>query len=224
MSEEVSEQTEQDAQAAELESASAPTSAPASPPASASSKTHIVTAVKLRYNPKAYWFDPVLSSYKAGDHVLVDTERGREIGLVTNPAVQVTEKQVKSLKTPLKPVIRALGENDFDRVDELDAKGRAAMPIFRQLIAKHALDMKPVSVEYLFSGDKAVFYFSSDERVDFRDLVRDLASQFHIRIDMRQIGVRDEARILGGLAHCGEEICCARLGGEFQPVSIRMAK
>jgi cell fate regulator YaaT (PSP1 superfamily) len=183
-----------------------------------------VVAVKLRYNPKDYWFDPALSTYETGDHVLVDTERGREIGLVTNPAITVTDEQIKALKTPLKPVIRALSEADYDRIDELDAKGRAAMPTFRELIEKHKLEMKPVSVEYLFSGDKAVFYFSNDERVDFRELVRDLASHFHIRVDMRQIGVRDEARILGGLAHCGEELCCARLGGEFQPVSIRMAK
>jgi len=188
------------------------------------SKVQTVTAVRLRYNPKPFWFDPVFSTYKTGDHVLVDTERGREVGLVVDGALEVTEKQIKDLKTPLKPVIRVVTEADFDLIDELDAKGKAAMPIFRELIEKHQLDMKPVSVEFLFTGDKAVFYFSNDERVDFRDLVRDLASHFRIRVDMRQIGVRDEARILGGLAHCGEELCCARLGGEFQPVSIRIAK
>jgi cell fate regulator YaaT (PSP1 superfamily) len=183
-----------------------------------------VVAVKLRYNPKIFWFDPALSTYQTGDHVLVDTDRGREIGLVVDGALEVSKKQVKELKSPLKPVIRALDENDFNKLDELDAKGREAMPVFRELIEKHGLDMKPVSIEFLFSGDKAVFYFSNDERVDFRELVRDLAAHFHTRVDMRQIGVRDEARILGGLAHCGEELCCARLGGEFQPVSIRMAK
>ena len=188
------------------------------------SKGQTVVAVRLRYNPKAFWFDPALSTYEAGDHVLVDTERGREVGLVVDGALEVTEKQIKELKTPLKPVIRVLSEHDFDIIDELDAKGKEAMPIFRELIEKHKLDMKPVSVEFLFTGDKAVFYFSNDERIDFRDLVRDLASHFRIRVDMRQIGVRDEARILGGLAHCGEELCCARLGGEFQPVSIRIAK
>jgi cell fate regulator YaaT (PSP1 superfamily) len=166
----------------------------------------------------------VLSLYTAGDHVLVDTERGREIGLVVDGALQVTPKQLKEIKEPLKPVIRVLSEQDYERIDELDAKGREAMPVFRELIAKHNLDMKPVSVDFLFTGDKAVFYFSNDDRVDFRELVRDLASRFHIRVDMRQIGVRDEARILGGLAHCGEELCCTRLSGEFQPVSIRMAK
>jgi len=188
------------------------------------SKGQIVTAVRLRYNPKAFWFDPVFSTYQTGDHVLVDTERGREVGLVVEGALEVTEKQIKELKTPLKPVIRAVTELDYDHIDELDAKGKAAMPVFRELIGKHQLDMKPVSVEFLFTGDKAVFYFSNDERVDFRELVRDLAAHFRVRVDMRQIGVRDEARILGGLAHCGEELCCARLGGEFQPVSIRIAK
>ncbi|MDR2587108.1 MAG: hypothetical protein LBC23_02450 [Coriobacteriales bacterium] len=188
------------------------------------SEQQTVVAVRLRYNPKIFWFDPALSTYAEGDHVLVDTERGREIGLVVDPAVVVTSKQIKDLRSPLKPVIRALDENDFNRIDELDAKGREAMPVFRELIEKHGLDMKPVSVDFLFSGDKAVFYFSNEERVDFRELVRELASRFHTRVDMRQIGVRDEARILGGLAHCGEELCCARLGGEFQPVSIRMAK
>jgi cell fate regulator YaaT (PSP1 superfamily) len=188
------------------------------------SEQQTVVAVRLRYNPKIFWFDPAFSTYEAGDHVLVDTERGREIGLVVEPALEVTDKQVKALKTPLKPVIRVLDENDYDRIDELDAKGHEAMPVFRELIEKHGLEMKPVSVDFLFSGEKAVFYFSNDERVDFRELVRDLASRFHTRVDMRQIGVRDEARILGGLAHCGEELCCARLGGEFRPVSIRMAK
>ncbi|MDR3307615.1 MAG: stage 0 sporulation family protein [Coriobacteriales bacterium] len=183
-----------------------------------------VVAVKLRYNPKTLWFDPVLGTYAQGDHVIVETERGREIGLVTDPAIEVAYEEVKALKSPLKPVIRALTDLDFDHIDMLDAKGREAMPVFRELIEKHQLDMKPIEVEYLFTGDKAVFYFSSDERVDFRELVRELASHFHIRIDMRQIGVRDEARMLGGLSHCGEELCCARLGGEFQPVSIRMAK
>ena len=98
------------------------------------------------------------------------------------------------------------------------------MPVFRELVAEHKLDMKPIDVEYLFDGDKVVFYFVAEERVDFRELVKDLASRFHARIDMRQVGVRDEARMVGGLGHCGEQLCCVRFGGEFQPVSIRMAK
>jgi cell fate regulator YaaT (PSP1 superfamily) len=98
------------------------------------------------------------------------------------------------------------------------------VPVFRELIGKHGLDMKPVDVEFLFDGGKIVFYFSAEERVDFRDLVRDLASRFKARIDMRQVGVRDEARMVGGIGHCGQMLCCVRFAGDFQPVSIRMAK
>ncbi|MDR2493396.1 MAG: hypothetical protein LBD25_08090 [Coriobacteriales bacterium] len=183
-----------------------------------------VTAVKLRFNPKSYWFDPVATTPQSGDHVLVETERGQEIGLVMDPGIDVTDEQVAALKSPLKPVLRVLVESDYDRVDELAARGRDAMRVFREHVARLGLEMRPVEVEFLFSGDKAVFYFTSDNRVDFRELVRDLASHFRMRIDMRQIGARDEARMIGGLAHCGEELCCARLGSEFDPVSIRMAK
>ncbi len=98
------------------------------------------------------------------------------------------------------------------------------MPVVRELVNEYKLDMKPIDVEYLFGGDKVVFYFVAEERIDFRDLVKDLASRFKARIDMRQVGVRDEARMVGGLGHCGEQLCCVRFGGEFQPVSIRMAK
>ena len=106
----------------------------------------------------------------------------------------------------------------------MERLGREALPIFKEMAAEANEDMHPVSVEYLLEGDKAVFYFEAEERVDFRELVRKLASRFHVRVDMRQIGVRDEARMVGGLGHCGQELCCARLGGEFCPVSIRMAK
>jgi cell fate regulator YaaT (PSP1 superfamily) len=183
-----------------------------------------LVAVKFRYNPKRLWFDPMDTVYQTGDHVLVDTERGREVGLVVDANVNATDEQVAELKSPLKPVIRVLTELDFDHVDALDQKGKDALPLYRELVEKHGLDMKPIEVEYLFSGDRAVFFFSSDERVDFRELVRDLSSHFHLRVDMRQIGARDQARMIGGLAHCGEELCCTRFGGDFQPVSIRMAK
>jgi len=178
----------------------------------------------MRHNPKSYWFDLVMIAPRKGDYVLVDTERGREIGLIVNPAIEVTNEQIAELKTPLKPIIRILDKNDYNRVDELAARGRDAMPVFREMVEKNNLDMRPVEVEFLFSGDKAVFYYTSETRVDFRDLVRDLAAYFHMRIDMRQIGARDEARMVGGLAHCGEVLCCSRIGGEFDSVSIRMAK
>jgi cell fate regulator YaaT (PSP1 superfamily) len=124
----------------------------------------------------------------------------------------------------LKPILRIATDADLDRADELASLGDEALPVFRRLVTESGLDMKPVAVEYLFGGEKVVCYFSADERVDFRQLVRDMARELHERIDMRQIGVREEAAIVGGFAHCGQELCCARFGNQFEPVSIRMAK
>lgn len=183
-----------------------------------------VVAVRLRYNPKSLWFDPSNTSPEEGDHVVVETERGTEIGLVAAARMEVSADDIKQLPSPIKRVIRIADDRDLDKADELDQKAAEALPIFRELIEKYELDMKPVNVEYLFGGEKMVFYFASDGRIDFRELVRELASIFHTRVDMRQIGARDEARMVGGIAHCGEELCCTRMDGEFQPVSIRMAK
>ncbi|MGN0038302.1 MAG: stage 0 sporulation family protein [Coriobacteriales bacterium] len=180
-----------------------------------------VAVIRLRYVSKDYWFNPAGLPVEEGDHVLVETARGREIGLVVEDLREVEDRE---LQQPLKPVLRIATQEDLDQADAMNRRGEEAMPVFRELIEKHGLDMKPVRVEFMFTGDYATFYFAADDRVDFRNLVRDLAAQFKVRVDMRQIGVRDEARMLGGLGHCGEELCCARLGGEFQPVSIRMAK
>ena len=128
------------------------------------------------------------------------------------------------LAAPLKPVLRVASDEDLDHADDLARMGEDAMYDFRRLVEQNELDMKPVGVEYLFGGEKAVFYFAAEDRVDFRQLVRDLSAFFHIRVDMRQIGVRDETRLIGGYATCGQELCCARFGGQFEPVSIRMAK
>jgi len=183
-----------------------------------------LVSVRFRYNPKPFWFDPQGKEYPVGTEVLVETERGREVGLIYEASIETTDQQISKLKTPLKPVVRELSELDYNHIEALEEKGRNAMPFFREKIEEYELDIKPVEVQYVYSGERAIFYFSSEERVDFRDLVRDLAQHFHVRIDMRQIGARDEAKELGGLAHCGEEFCCTRFGGEFQPVSIRMAK
>ena len=183
-----------------------------------------IVSVKFRFSPKALWFDPKEKEYEVGTEVLVETERGREVGVVYESIVEVTDKQISALKSPLKPVIRELTDLDCEHIEALEKKGKEALPIFREKIHEYGLDIKPVEVQYLFSGDRAIFFFSSEERVDFRELVRDLAHHFHLRIDMRQIGARDEAKQLGGLAHCGEPFCCTRFGGEFHPVSIRMAK
>ena len=188
------------------------------------SENTTVVAVKLRYSPRSYWFDPVLGQYQPGDQVLVETERGREVGQVGSINIQLSPEQVQALNSPLKPIIRSLDDQDQQQLDHLEQKSQEALEVFKELIDKSGLEMKATAVEYLFSGDKAVFYFVSESRVDFRELVRELAARLHIRVELRQIGVRDEARILNGYAHCGEQLCCARLGGEFEPVSIRMAK
>ncbi len=180
-----------------------------------------VVGVKLRYAPKQLWFDPAGSAPEMGDAVIVETERGIEFGYVSAAPHDVEPSEVPA---PLKPVMRVAGPEDLEYQEELEGKEAEALPVFRELVNEYKLDMKPIDVEYLFGGDKVVFYFVAEERVDFRDLVKDLASRFRARIDMRQVGVRDEARMVGGLGHCGEQLCCVRFGGEFQPVSIRMAK
>lgn len=180
-----------------------------------------VVGVKLRFTPKAVLFGPAGNDLSLGDRVIVDTERGTEIGQVSDVPHDVENSE---LRAPLRPIVRIMTDEDAAHVDRLTEQERAAMPVFRELIAQYKLDMKAIDVEYLFDGDKVVFYFVAEERVDFRELVKDLASRFRARIDMRQVGVRDEARMVGGLGHCGEQLCCVRFGGEFQPVSIRMAK
>ncbi|MDY2777685.1 MAG: regulatory iron-sulfur-containing complex subunit RicT [Collinsella sp.] len=181
----------------------------------------VVVPVKFAFASRDLWFDPRSIDIIAGDHAICLTERGTEIGLVTADPFEVPTSE---LAAPLKPVVRIATDDDLDRADELARRGEDSMPDFRRLVAKNGLDMKPVGVEYLFGGEKAVFYFAAEDRVDFRQLVRDLSSLFHVRVDMRQIGVRDETRLVGGYATCGQELCCTRFGGQFEPVSIRMAK
>ena len=183
-----------------------------------------VAPIRLAFNPRTLWFDPRDLDIHNGDDVVVLTARGVEFGHAAGDVFEIDEDQVKKLKSPLKPVKRIATPEDVERAAEMERLGREALPIFKEMAAEANEDMHPVSVEYLLEGDKAVFYFEAEERVDFRELVRKLASRFHVRVDMRQIGVRDEARMVGGLGHCGQELCCARLGGEFCPVSIRMAK
>lgn len=185
-----------------------------------------VIPVKFKYAARDLWFDPVQSGAQEGDHVICSTERGEEIGLVTMDAQEMDAARLRSTigDATLKPVLRVADDADLDRAERLAERGEEAFPTFRRLVAEGRLDMKPVGVEYLFGGSKVVCYFSAEERVDFRQLVRDLSRELHERIDMRQIGVREEAAIIGGYAHCGQELCCARFGRQFEPVSIRMAK
>lgn len=183
-----------------------------------------VAAVRLTYNPKVLWFDPNGVEFRAGDALIVRTERGLEYGVADEDLKEVDDAAIKGLKCALKPVERKATAEDAVTWKSMQTKAADALPVFKQMVEEQGLDMHPVTVEFLFDGDKAVFYFEAEDRVDFRELVRSLAARFHVRIDMRQIGVRDEARIVGGLGHCGQELCCKRLGGEFNPVSIRMAK
>ena len=183
-----------------------------------------IAPIRLAYNPKTLWFDPGDLELKKEDPVVVSTARGLEFGRMADDVFEADEAQVKKLKTALKPVKRLASEEDVARAEEMCRRSEEALPVFKQMAAEASEDMHPVSVEFLLDGDKAVFYFEAEERVDFRELVRRLAAHFHVRIDMRQIGVRDEARMVGGMGHCGQELCCKRLGGEFCPVSIRMAK
>ncbi len=183
-----------------------------------------IAPVRLSFNPKTLWFDAEDLELSDGDAVVVSTARGEEYGALSGEVFSMDYEDTKKLKSPLKPVLRLATPEDAAKDAELAELSRSALPVFKHMAEEHLPDMHPIAVEYLFSGDKAIFYFEAEDRVDFRDLVRQLASEFHVRIDMKQIGVRDGARLVGGLGHCGQELCCRRLGGEFNPVSIRMAK
>ena len=185
-----------------------------------------IVPVKFAFAARDLWFNPNETGAVGSDHVICQTERGLEIGLVTDDPHEVTAEELAEVigNATLRPVVRIATADDLARAEELADKGEAAMPTFRRLVSESGLDMKPVGVEYLFDGEKVVCYFAAEERVDFRQLVRDLSHELHERIDMRQIGVREEAAVVGGYGHCGQQLCCERFGLAFEPVSIRMAK
>ena len=183
-----------------------------------------IAPVRLMYNPKVLWFDAGELELPADAPVVVTTARGTEYGTMADAVFEATPEQVANLKSELKPVLRLGTEADAAAAEEASQLSLAAMPVFRELAAEDSPEMRPIAVEYLLTCDKAVFYFESENRIDFRELVRKLAGRLRVRVDMRQIGSRDETRMMGGLGHCGQELCCKRLGGEFCPVSIRMAK
>ena len=180
-----------------------------------------VIGVRFKEVGKVYYFDPLDNKLNRGDMVIVETARGLECGEVATPNKTIDENE---LAHPLKPLIRIASEEDLNHLAENKLKEKEAYRICEQKIAAHKLDMKLVNVEYTFDNSKILFYFTADGRVDFRSLVKDLASVFRTRIELRQIGVRDEAKMLGGLGICGKPFCCASFMGEFQPVSIKMAK
>ena len=180
-----------------------------------------VIGVRFKKAGKVYYFDPDGVWPRPGDSVIVETARGVEYGEVVTGSRTVNDAQIVS---PLKKVVRIATPEDIQRAENNERREKEAFTICQEKIAKHKLDMKLVSVEYTFDNSKIIFYFTANGRVDFRDLVKDLASVFKIRIELRQIGVRDEAKMLGGLGACGRPICCGAFLGDFQPVSIKMAK
>ena len=180
-----------------------------------------IIGVKFKEVGKVYYFDPKDMTFSEGERVIVETARGLECGII---AIENTELPQEEIKYPLKQVIRKATNRDLQTLEENKRKEIDAYNICLDKIEKHQLQMKLVEVEYTFDGGKILFYFTADGRVDFRELVKDLASVFHTRIELRQIGVRDEAKMLGGLGMCGRPFCCNSFMGDFQPVSIKMAK
>lgn len=181
----------------------------------------MVIGVRFKRAGKVYYFDPGALEIRAGDSVVVETTRGIEFGEVVAGARDVPEEQIVA---PLKQVMRIATEQDIHTAKNNAANERTAYGICQDKIAAHKLEMKLVDVEYTFDNSKIIFYFTANGRIDFRALVKDLASVFKTRIELRQIGVRDEAKMLGGLGPCGRQICCGAFLGDFQPVSIKMAK
>lgn len=180
-----------------------------------------VIGVRFKNVGKVYYFDPEEHVLKIGDKVIVETARGIECGEVAMGNKEVAEEEIPQ---PLKKVIRVATQEDLARVAENAVREKSAFAVCNKKIEAHKLEMKLVDVEYTFDNSKILFYFTADGRVDFRELVKDLASVFRTRIELRQIGVRDEAKMLGGLGVCGRPLCCSTFLGGFQPVSIKMAK
>ena len=180
-----------------------------------------VIGVRFKKAGKVYYFDPNDIWPRPGDNVIVETARGLEFGEAVTGARSVADEQIVA---PLKKVVRIATEEDVQRAEFNEKREKEAFRICQEKVAKHKLEMKLVSVEYTFDNSKIIFYFTANGRVDFRELVKDLASVFKMRIELRQIGVRDEAKMLGGLGSCGRPNCCGAFLGDFQPVSIKMAK
>ncbi len=181
-----------------------------------------VVGVKFRNAGKVYYFAPGdQTELNIGTGVIVETARGLEFG---NISMEPTDIDDNNVVKPLKPIIRIATPEDIEKKEENDAKRDEALRLCQEKIDKHGLEMKLIDVEYTFDNTKIVFYFTADGRVDFRELVKDLAGVFRMRIELRQVGVRDEAKLLGGCGPCGKGLCCATWMVDFQPVSIKMAK
>ena len=183
----------------------------------------MIEVIGVRFNPagKIYYFDPTGIKFQYGENVIVETSRGVEFGVVAVGNKQVTEEEVVA---PLKPILRKATREDETRLKENKEKEKEALKIALEKIKEHKLDMKLINTEYTFDRGKVLFYFTAEGRVDFRDLVKSLAGVFKTRIELRQIGVRDEAKTLGAVGICGRFLCCSTFLDDFKPVSIKMAK
>ncbi len=183
----------------------------------------MIKIVGVRFKPvgKIYYFNPADIDIKTKDKVIVETVRGIELGTVVIGPKEIPEDEISK---PLKDVIRKATPEDLAHVEENHVKEKEAFRICSEKIRQHGLEMKLIEVEYTFDGSKILFYFSADGRIDFRELVKDLANIFRTRIELRQIGIRDESKTLGSIGICGRELCCSKFLGEFEPVSIKMAK
>ncbi|MDD7796389.1 PSP1 domain-containing protein [Clostridium sp. 'White wine YQ'] len=180
-----------------------------------------VVGIRFKKAGKIYYFDPIDTGAKKGDYVIVETARGIEFGECVIGEKEISEEEIIS---PLKTVLRVANQEDKDKHKENKDKEKDAFEICLKKIEEHQLNMKLIDVEYTFDNNKVIFYFTADGRVDFRELVKDLATIFKTRIELRQIGVRDEAKMLGGLGPCGRQLCCSSFLGDFASVSIKMAK
>ena len=180
-----------------------------------------IVSVRFRSGGKPYYFDPLNFELKRGSHVIVETVRGIEYGTVVG---EIREVEDEKIQQPLKPIMRVATPKDDEQDAQNREKEKSVISVAKEKIRKHELDMKLIDVEYTFDRNKIVFYFTADGRVDFRELVKDLAGVFHTRIELRQIGVRDATKMLGGLGSCGRELCCHAYMADFVPVSIKMAK
>ena len=180
-----------------------------------------VISVRFKENGKSYYFDPAGADIKTGEYVIVETARGIECGEVVQGVKEIADSAVSKA---LKPITRMADSVDVRRMRQNREDEKRAYHTCQECIARHGLEMKLVEAEYTLDRSKIMFYFTADGRVDFRELVKDLAGIFHTRIELRQIGVRDESKMLGGLGLCGQPFCCSRFLKNFQPVSIKMAK
>ena len=180
-----------------------------------------VVGVRFKTGGKVYFFDPQEFDIKKGDYVIVDTARGLECGLCVQG---VHEESPDKIVRPLKAVNRIASPEDVEKMEQNRRDEKKAFSICLEKIEKHGLEMKLIDVEYTFDHNKVLFYFTADGRVDFRELVKELAQVFRTRIELRQIGVRDESKMMGGVGVCGQQFCCSRFLSDFTPVSIKMAK